>query len=153
MFFDLDGFKAVNDQLGHDAGDRALVAFARVLRQNVLGSDLVARMGGDEFAVVLTRVHGSQDAVVVAERILDAPRTPLLPGDRPVRIGTSIGISLTTGQAGDDVGELLRRADQAMYEAKRDAGSGWRVHLDEPLPPPVPSPADAPSESGAAPGC
>jgi GGDEF domain-containing protein len=88
---------------------------------------------------------------VVAERILDALRTPLLPGDMPVRIGTSIGISLTTGEAGDGVEELLRRADRAMYESKRDAGSSWRVHLNEPPPAPVPSPADAPWQQDAEP--
>jgi diguanylate cyclase (GGDEF)-like protein len=106
------------------------LAFARLLRHSVLGSDLAARLGGDEFVVVLTRVHGPQDAVVVAERILAALRTPLCLDGHSVRIGASIGISVTTGDVEDTVATLVKRTDLAMYEAKQDAGSAWRVYVD-----------------------
>jgi diguanylate cyclase len=127
MLFDLDGFKAVNDTLGHAAGDEALTAFGAVLRRNILGTDLVARLGGDEFAVVLTEVKGPQDAVVVAERILADLNEPVILSHSAPRLHTSIGIALIAGHEGPR--DALHRADLAMYEAKRGSGCTWRVHV------------------------
>jgi diguanylate cyclase (GGDEF)-like protein len=145
LLFDLDGFKAVNDTLGHAAGDEALVAFGAVLRRNVLGADVVARLGGDEFAVVLNEVRGPQDAVVVAERILADLCEPVALAGVLHRLRTSVGIALTFGADGPR--DVLHRADLAMYEAKRGSGSAWRVHVpdgsDEADPAPVPIPSEA----------
>jgi diguanylate cyclase (GGDEF)-like protein len=129
MLFDLDGFKAVNDTLGHSAGDEALACFGAVLRRNVLGTDLVARMGGDEFAVVLTEVRGPQDAVVVAERILADLVEPVILAGTPRQLRTSVGIALATGL--DAPRGVLHQADLAMYEAKRGSGSAWRVYVSD----------------------
>jgi diguanylate cyclase (GGDEF)-like protein len=130
LLFDLDGFKTINDTLGHAVGDDALAAFGALLRRNVLGTDLVARLGGDEFAVVLTEVKGPQDAVVVAERILEDLNEPVILPDAVLRLSTSAGIAVITGDVGPR--DALHRADLAMYEAKRGSGSSWRVHIPEP---------------------
>jgi diguanylate cyclase (GGDEF)-like protein/PAS domain S-box-containing protein len=125
LFLDLDAFKQVNDTFGHDNGDALLVATARSLRRCVLGSDVVGRLGGDEFGIVLTEVHGGDDAVVVANRILADLRRPVNLPCGPVRPRASIGIAVSDA-TGTDTDELLRRADAAMYRAKREQGSCWR---------------------------
>ena len=125
MLFDLDGFKGINDTYGHDAGDQALTAFADVLRACVLGSDLVGRLGGDEFVVVLAGIQREQDAVAVAQRILEELRTPRRIGPVDLVLRTSIGIALLRGD--EPPAEVLARADTAMYDAKRSRGSCWAV--------------------------
>jgi diguanylate cyclase len=125
LLFDLDGFKDINDTYGHDAGDQALTAFASALRSCVLGSDVVGRLGGDEFVVVLSTVRQQQDAVIVAERILEELRTPRRIGPIDLVLRTSIGITLVRGD--ETPTAVLARADAAMYEAKRSAGSCWAV--------------------------
>ena len=122
LLIDLDGFKEVNDTLGHEAGDRLLVAFGSLLRRNVLGSDTVARQGGDEFAVVLSNIDTPDDAAAVVRRIMADMRNPILLGDAPVCARASIGIALSD-ENGTDADELLRRADAAMYQAKRRKGT------------------------------
>jgi diguanylate cyclase (GGDEF)-like protein len=122
LLIDLDGFKEVNDTLGHEAGDRLLVAFGSLLRRNVLGSDTVARQGGDEFAVVLPNIDTPDQAAAVVRRIMADMRNPILLGDAPVCARASIGIALSDG-TGIDADELLRRADAAMYQAKRRKGT------------------------------
>jgi diguanylate cyclase (GGDEF)-like protein len=130
LLFDLDGFKQVNDTLGHGAGDALLISFADVLRQNVLGSDLVGRLGGDEFVVVLHSLREAHDAVSVAERILGDLQEPVRFAGAQVLIATSIGITITTA-TGDTPTDALHRADQAMYEAKKAGGKNWRMQLAE----------------------
>jgi len=115
---DLNGFKEINDTLGHEAGDRLLVAFGSLLRRNVLGSDTVARLGGDEFAVVLPNTDTPDQAAAVVHRIMADMRNPILLVDAPVCARASIGIALSD-EKGTDADELLRRADAAMYQAKR----------------------------------
>ncbi|MFG1605672.1 diguanylate cyclase domain-containing protein [Actinoplanes sp. NPDC049265] len=122
LLIDLDGFKEVNDTLGHEAGDRLLIAFGSLLRRNVLGSDTVARQGGDEFAVVLPNVDSPDQVAAVVRRIVADMRNPLLLGDVPVCARASIGIALSD-RNGTDADELLRRADAAMYQAKRRKGT------------------------------
>jgi diguanylate cyclase (GGDEF)-like protein/PAS domain S-box-containing protein len=115
-FIDLDGFKTVNDTLGHASGDRLLVAICDRIRTTIRASDVAARVGGDEFVVVLNPVTGAGEAVAVATRLRDTiieMRYPLL-GD--LRIGASIGV--TTNQPDDDPSSFLNRADEAMYRAK-----------------------------------
>jgi diguanylate cyclase (GGDEF)-like protein len=122
LLIDLDGFKEVNDTLGHEAGDHLLVAFGSLLRRNVLGSDTVARQGGDEFAVVLPNIDTPDRAAIVVHRIMADMRNPILLGDTPVCARASIGIALSEGSV-TDADELLRRADIAMYQAKRRKGA------------------------------
>ncbi|GIJ49592.1 hypothetical protein Val02_64780 [Virgisporangium aliadipatigenens] len=122
MLIDLDGFKEVNDTLGHEAGDRLLVAFGALLRRNVLGTDTVARQGGDEFAIVLSNIDTQDQAAAVVRRIMTDMRNPIMLGDAPVCARASIGIALSDGTV-TDADELLRRADTAMYRAKRRKGT------------------------------
>ncbi|HSK97128.1 MAG TPA: sensor domain-containing diguanylate cyclase [Euzebyales bacterium] len=131
LFIDLDGFKEVNDALGHEAGDALLVAVAGVQRRSVLGSDVVGRLGGDEFAAVLTGVDAARSAVAVADRPLRAMCEPVVVGGQPVVARASIGIAVAD-RDGVTPDEVLRQADAAMYQVKRDGTHAWR--LSEPSP-------------------
>ncbi len=117
LFIDLDGFKQINDSLGHDAGDELLVAVARRIRQQVRDEDIVARLGGDEFIVLLSHQRDSNAAVVVARKILAALGEPVLLRGGKVGIGASIGITVAP-EDGMSSELLLRNADLAMYRAK-----------------------------------
>jgi diguanylate cyclase (GGDEF)-like protein len=131
LLIDMDGFKKINDTLGHDAGDALLVAFATVLRENVMSSDTAARLGGDEFAVLLDGVESAEHATAVAERILAKAReTVTYYGDAPMAMRASIGIAvanLATDTDAVDEKVLLYRADVAMYAAKRKRTLGWQL--------------------------
>jgi diguanylate cyclase (GGDEF)-like protein len=119
MFLDLDGFKKINDEHGHKAGDEVLVETARRLLSAVRGGDTVARLGGDEFTVLLRGVHNQDEAVIVAERILTAMREPMeLSTGVDVHPTPSLGIALVV-EGKTDPSALLKDADAAMYEAKR----------------------------------
>jgi diguanylate cyclase (GGDEF)-like protein/PAS domain S-box-containing protein len=119
LFCDLDGFKDINDGLGHAVGDQVLVAVARRLRQRCRQADVVARFGGDEFVVVLP-VDDVTKARATAERLVEALGEPIAVGDAEVAPGASIGVTVVDRMPeGDDpVGTLLRDADTAMYHAK-----------------------------------
>jgi diguanylate cyclase (GGDEF)-like protein/PAS domain S-box-containing protein len=128
MFIDLDDFKTVNDSLGHAAGDEVLQEVGRRLRIAVRPTDTVARFGGDEFAVLLDGVTGSEEAADAAARILRALDTPVEIDGKRVFPRASVGICLV----GEDVetpeaADLLRNADVAMYMAKRDSKGSYRV--------------------------
>lgn len=142
MALDLDGFKEVNDSLGHAAGDRVLQQVSDRLLNATRGSDMVARLGGDEFAVLLEHVPDEAHAVVVADRILRAVSQPFSIGDRMVGIGTSIGIAFghaedvdsasgapvgATERQRDPVDILLHEADVALYRAKTAGKSCWVI--------------------------
>jgi diguanylate cyclase (GGDEF)-like protein len=126
LLLDLDGFKEVNDTLGHDAGDQLLVVVADRLRGAGGPGDVLIRLGGDEFVVLLPGVADATDAVAAAERIRIELRRPIVIADLPVEIDASVGVALAP-QHGDDLTTLLKRADVAMYDAKR-AGSGVVVY-------------------------
>jgi diguanylate cyclase (GGDEF)-like protein len=117
LYLDLDGFKAVNDSLGHSLGDRVLVELARRIRGSVRGADTVARLGGDEFAVLLPQVTGAADADRVAEKVLSAVRLPFRFDGSEVAISASVGLGLFPDD-GESAGALVRSADAAMYRAK-----------------------------------
>ncbi|HEX5727583.1 MAG TPA: EAL domain-containing protein, partial [Longimicrobiaceae bacterium] len=121
LFVDLDRFKVVNDSLGHHVGDELLVAVAARLRSCVRATDLVARFGGDEFALLLDEVRELRDATLVAERIANAVSAPVNLNGYEVFTSASIGIVLSSGEARERPEYLLRNADMAMYRAK---GSG-----------------------------
>ncbi|MBV9880371.1 MAG: EAL domain-containing protein, partial [Gemmatirosa sp.] len=121
LFLDLDGFRAINDSLGTEAGDELLAVTAARLREATRDSDTVARFGGDEFGVLLEQVATDADALLVADRILTTLRIPLTLRGRLVRAQASGG--LLRARAGQSADELLRNADVAMYHAKQ-AGKG-----------------------------
>jgi diguanylate cyclase (GGDEF)-like protein len=126
LFIDVDGFKAINDRLGHAHGDELLVELAGRLRTLLRIEDTAARLGGDEFAVLLEEVADGAAAIHVAERLLDELQRPVQIGGHEVIVGASVGIA--TGRCCAD--DLLRNADFAMYQAK--AGGRGRYALFEP---------------------
>jgi diguanylate cyclase (GGDEF)-like protein len=128
LFIDLDNFKAVNDTLGHPAGDALLVAAAGRLAAAVRPSDLVARFGGDEFVVLVDSAVTPAAAQHVAARLLESLRAPFAIADREVTIDASVGIALGVPGA-TTADDLLREADIALYQAK-DAGKGRGVLFD-----------------------
>jgi diguanylate cyclase (GGDEF)-like protein len=128
MLLDLNGFKQVNDTQGHQAGDALLQQVAKRLLGAVRENDVVSRLGGDEFAILLTHDPDDSVASAVADRICDRLRRPFALGDAQVTIGGSVGIALYPEDAGD-YEVLMKGADAAMYEAKRDLkahGGGFR---------------------------
>jgi diguanylate cyclase (GGDEF)-like protein len=128
LLIDLDGFKRVNDALGHAVGDDVLVAVAGRLRGVVRDDEEVVRLGGDEFAVLLSPLKESDAGDRLAERINVALLEPVTVGPVCVQIGASIGIALRDTDI--DLGELLRRADVAMYQAKRHGGGHLSYSAD-----------------------
>jgi diguanylate cyclase (GGDEF)-like protein/PAS domain S-box-containing protein len=126
MIVDLDGFKTVNDSLGHLAGDALLIAVAQRFRTSLRDLDTVARLGGDEFAILVDDLETPEQAGRAAQRVLDALELPLELRDRSVGIGASIGIALARRR--DIAPELLlSNADAAMYRAKREGKGCYRV--------------------------
>ena len=116
-FIDLDGFKAVNDTMGHEAGDRLLCAVAEGLLQCVRETDTVARIGGDEFVLVLPDLHTRENAEIVAERVIEILSQPIDVGSGNAAIGASIGISIFPEDSKSSE-VLLKLADEAMYKVK-----------------------------------
>jgi diguanylate cyclase (GGDEF)-like protein/PAS domain S-box-containing protein len=125
MFLDLDNFKNVNDTLGHDAGDRLLQAVANRLVRTMRTTDTVARLAGDEFAVLLEGVDRAADLDRPAAALIEALGSPIVIGDSEMRVSTSIGVALwMPGTAAD---ELLSNADIAMYQAKAAGKSRYVI--------------------------
>ncbi|GAC1655944.1 MAG: hypothetical protein NVS9B12_07320 [Vulcanimicrobiaceae bacterium] len=118
LFADLDGFKAVNDEQGHDVGDRILVLAGERIQYAMRSADLVSRIGGDEFAALLESVSGREEAASIARKIEAAFEQPFKDGASVYKIGITIGVSIY-GEDGTDEETLLRMADQAMYARKR----------------------------------
>jgi diguanylate cyclase (GGDEF)-like protein len=125
-YFDLDDFKAVNDSFGHLAGDRLLVAVAQRLRTCVRDSDTLARIGGDEFAVVQSGVSDRTGAALLAERMLAALGAPLVIDGHALRVSASIGIALYPDHAASPE-QLHQAADQALYRAKAAGPARFRI--------------------------
>lgn len=125
LFIDLDGFKIINDSLGHSIGDKVLKLFAKKLLDCVRGNDMVARLGGDEFVVLLQNIALPEGAEKMAENVLTRMRQGLLLDGQSLQVMPSIGIAVFP-QDGDTVEELMKHADSAMYEAKRGGRSTYR---------------------------
>ncbi len=131
LFLDLDGFKAVNDRLGHAAGDELLIAIASRLQGHVRAGDTVARLGGDEFVLVLSALTNRREVTIVVERLIAAIGSPILLAMGEVQVSASIGIAFSSPDCSDPEA-LLAAADGAMYAAKQ-AGKG-RYFLAEAVP-------------------
>ncbi len=125
LFLDVDGFKRVNDTLGHSTGDRVLVLIAERLRRTVRAADTLGRLGGDEFAVVLPGLRARQDALPVVHKIMAIFREPLVVALGEVSLGVSVGIAVYP-EDGADGRTLVRVADAAMYEAKAGGKNAYR---------------------------
>ena len=126
LYFDLDGFKQINDTLGHDVGDLLLVQFAQRLSAVVRQSDTVCRQGGDEFIALLPALEDPEQACVVARKILAICAQPLQVQERRLQVGVSGGIAWFP-QHGETIDELARQADAAMYVAKRAGRMQFRL--------------------------
>ncbi|MDP2794944.1 MAG: diguanylate cyclase [Sulfurisoma sp.] len=124
LYLDIDGFKAVNDRHGHEAGDALLREVAGRIAGCVRDSDTVGRIGGDEFAVLLRTVNRPEGAAAVAQKIIEALAPPVEFSGHACRVGASVGIALHPDD-GVNVEALLRNADIAMYEAKRRGKNCW----------------------------
>jgi len=129
MFIDLDGFKIANDMYGHEAGDMVLKTVASRLRSGVRTQDTVARISGDEFAVVLEDMHSLADVGIVARKILDSLCNPYLVNSNEIFCTASIGIAIYPND-GKDTNSLLKHSDQAMYKAKRDGKARYRFYAE-----------------------
>jgi diguanylate cyclase (GGDEF)-like protein/PAS domain S-box-containing protein len=128
MFIDLDDFKTVNDSLGHQAGDAVLLEVARRLERAIRPADTVARFGGDEFAILLDGVSGSDEAALIAERLLGELEAAAEIDGKQVYPRASVGICMSDEDLlSQDAEELLRNADVAMYMAKRDSKGRYRL--------------------------
>jgi diguanylate cyclase (GGDEF)-like protein len=131
LYIDLDGFKLVNDSLGHAAGDLLLVEVGKRLKSRTRKSDTLARIGGDEFTVILNHLETREDAEKMADSLLHSLVSPFLIEGHEITIGASIGISIFPDQ-GSDNDDLLQQADSAMYAAKR-SGKNRIFHFSNDL--------------------
>jgi diguanylate cyclase len=129
MFIDLNGFKQVNDNFGHDAGDAVIRICAERLSNCMRRSDSVARMGGDEFTLLLQNIENNTDVAHIAQKVIDSISIPSQIGGYEVVVGCSIGIAMYP-QAGRDADTLLKNADLAMYKAKQEDGSSYCFFTD-----------------------
>ena len=152
MFFDLDGFKAVNDTFGHGTGDRVLQAVAQRVGDKLRAEDGLARIGGDEFVILLEEVGTCEGATRVAQQTLDQIGGITEAGGNPVTISASIGISSAHGRGGARRGgaALLAEADQAMYCAKQAGKAGFCFSEQAEWPAPTPATALTPAPAPAA---
>jgi diguanylate cyclase (GGDEF)-like protein len=129
LFLDLDGFKKVNDTLGHDAGDLLLKVVSGRLKETIRDSDTVARVGGDEFILVLDNIESDANASLVADKIISVLARPFLLMEQSVHVGGSIGISMFP-ENGDTPAKLVKQADAAMYLAKESGKNTYRFYRE-----------------------
>ena len=126
LFLDLDGFKGVNDSLGHDVGDTLLLGVAERLKTTIRETDTAARLGGDEFVVLLRDIEGPTAAERIPQTLIDAISQPFTLGAHTARVGASVGMALFPDH-GSSREQLLKAADGAMYRAKAGGRGTWRV--------------------------
>jgi diguanylate cyclase (GGDEF)-like protein len=129
LFLDLDGFKMVNDERGHAAGDALLADVAARISRSVREQDLVARHGGDEFVVLIEGIENRSIAHAVAARVIEAVSAPFMHGEAIVELGISIGVAFYP-EHGSSSAELLQHADAAMYRAKSQGGRSYAVYAE-----------------------
>ncbi len=124
LFIDLDGFKDVNDTMGHEAGDHVLKEVARRMRGCVRETDTIARIGGDEFLMILGEIHSSENAALIAEKVIGQISQPILLNGQQAVVSASIGIALYP-KDGEDLEKLIKEADIAMYKIKKTGKNGY----------------------------
>ncbi len=130
LFLDLDGFKLVNDGLGHEAGDQLLITIGQRLKSVLRPGDIVARVGGDEFVALCAWGSTREDVIRLAERLMAKVQEPIAVGNSTASVGVSVGIALQDGlDTKADV--IIGNADMAMYDAKRAGGTRWAIYNDE----------------------
>ncbi|MDH5572198.1 MAG: diguanylate cyclase, partial [Gammaproteobacteria bacterium] len=127
MYIDIDNFKPVNDQFGHHAGDQLLREISERLKACVRQSDTLARIGGDEFMILLSHLVDSESSRLVAEKILKSLSMPFIIENTEINVGCSLGISLYPDN-GNDMNALIQRADQAMYVSKQNNSPGYMFY-------------------------
>lgn len=127
VFLDLDGFKAINDNYGHSAGDQLLIALASHMKEALREGDTLARIGGDEFVAVLIDLDETEDCVPLLMRLLAAAANPLQLGNSTLQVSASLGVTFSTHAGDETADQLLREADQAMYLAKRSGKNTYHV--------------------------
>jgi len=135
LFLDLDDFKPINDRFGHTVGDALLVAVAQRLKRSARAGDTVARIGGDEFTVLVPSVSSREELEVVAHKIVSVMHEPFEVDDHTIRVTVSAGVAMTDGGAGDS-DTLMEEADAAMYRMKNAGRDGYRLSVtleDEPV--------------------
>jgi diguanylate cyclase (GGDEF)-like protein len=129
LFVDLDRFKAINDTLGHAAGDQVLMVTGERIKSQLRAGDLAGRFGGDEFAVLMAQVYGEAEAIAVAQRLCAALTEPVIISGRHLDVNASVGIALGTPGKTDPAG-LMRCADIAMYQAKRSGRGRYELYTE-----------------------
>ena len=130
IFIDLDGFKAINDNYGHDVGDAFLKAISQKMQRVIRESDTLARLGGDEFIVILNSLEDSDSYQKPVKKLLEACNSPIDIGGILLRVSASLGISFSTGKVEEPIADpdkLIRQADQAMYVAKKSGKNRYHV--------------------------
>jgi diguanylate cyclase (GGDEF)-like protein/PAS domain S-box-containing protein len=130
-YIDLDGFKAINDRHGHAMGDQLLVALADRMRQCLRAGDTIARLGGDEFVTILVDLPDVQTSIPLISRLLAAASQPVECNGLSLQVSSSIGVAYYAGKDDTEAEQLVRHADQAMYQAKQDGKNRFHVFDDE----------------------
>ncbi|HET7712259.1 MAG TPA: EAL domain-containing protein [Thermoanaerobaculia bacterium] len=130
MFIDLDHFKTINDTMGHTAGDELLLEMSHRLRKCIREDDTVARLGGDEFTIILSDLRQAENAVAVAQKVLETVQVPMVIAGVPVEVSASIGIAIYP-EDGVDAETLVRNADSAMYRAKESGRNNYQLCTEE----------------------
>ena len=124
MFIDLDGFKDVNDTLGHDAGDYVLQQVAKRLLSCVRETDTVTRVGGDEFLIIATEINAPENVAQIARKVIHLVSQPIIFNGRQSVVSASIGIALFPDD-GHDMDQLIKKSDEAMYRVKKAGKNGF----------------------------
>lgn len=130
LFIDVDNFKEVNDTYGHTVGDRSLIHLSEILEQYVEQENLIARIAGDEFVILLKNIAGPEEAAAVARNIIDDTSKPFFAGQDKLNLSLSIGIAITPHDS-SSAEELMRFADEAMYEVKRQGKNSYHFFRQE----------------------
>lgn len=131
VYIDLDGFKAINDQYGHETGDHVLMALALRMKLALREGDTLARLGGDEFVAVLIDLEGTSASVPLLNRLLETAALPVQVGEKSLQVSASMGVTFYQEAQGIDADQLLRQADQAMYQAKQTGKNRYHVFDSE----------------------
>jgi diguanylate cyclase (GGDEF)-like protein/PAS domain S-box-containing protein len=130
LYLDLDGFKEVNDHYGHPVGDQLLIALSERMKQVLRDGDTLSRLGGDEFVAIIVDMNDTAGAIPIIHRLLEAASKPINVGDLIIQVSASIGVTFYPQYDNVDGDQLIRQADQAMYEAKQSGKN--RYHIFDP---------------------